>query len=76
MAFVYGFDAVAWGETWIYSADTNALPFHPRPNPTNLGDEIHPLQVVHNGSLQQRATTRGMIQVDTTTHVGQYVPGT
>jgi hypothetical protein len=75
MSLVYGFDAMAWGETWVYSADTNALAFHARPNLGDLGSSVVPLTVMHQGSLQLRHTTSGKIQVDTSSHMGTYMPG-
>jgi hypothetical protein len=74
MALVYGFDAMAWGETWVYSADNNALPFHPRPMANSLGGQLDPLAVDHRSSVYRRQTTQGMIEVDTATHLGRYVP--
>lgn len=70
---LYGFDAMAWGETWVYSADTNSLPFHPRPDPGPLGDAILPLSVTHDGSLHTRNTSAGYIEVDSTNHTGRFV---
>jgi hypothetical protein len=74
MALDYGFDAMAWGETWAYSAENNALPFHPRPAPANLGGPVDPIIVDHSSSVYARQTTHGTIEVDTATHVGRYVP--
>lgn len=75
MTLLYGFDAMAWGETGIYSADCQCLPFRPRPNPANIGSPIEPLTVSHNGSLHRRATTAGTIEVDTTIYTGRFIPG-
>lgn len=74
MALAYDFDAMAWGETWAYSAENNALPFHPRPAPTDLGGQVDPVEVDHSSNVYTRKTTQGMIEVDTSTHVGRYVP--
>lgn len=74
MSLIYDFDAMAWGETSIYSADTSALTFHPRPSPANLGGSIDPVAVDHRSSVYARQTTQGRIEVDTATHVGRYVP--
>jgi hypothetical protein len=71
--FLYGFDSMAWGETWVFSSDTNALPFHPRPDPGNTGNALTPLSVSHNVPLHTRNTSGGYIQVNGTTHVGQFV---
>lgn len=70
---LYGFDAMGWGETWVFSSDTNALPFHSRPDPGNIGDAIVPLSVTHTNPLHTRSTLGGYIQVDSTNHVGQFV---
>lgn len=75
MALLYGFDAMAWGETWGYSSENDALPFHPRPAPANLGNEIDPIAVAHSSSVYSRKTTQGTIEVDTVMHLGRYVPG-
>jgi hypothetical protein len=74
MTLIYGFDAMAWGETWAYSAENNALPFHPRPTAPNLGGPVDPLVVDHSSNIYARQTTQGRIEVDTATHVGRYVP--
>lgn len=74
MTLVYGFDAMAWGETWIYSADSNALPFHPRPSAPSLGGPVEPVAVDHRSSVYSRSTTLGRIEVDTAVHLGRYVP--
>lgn len=74
MALTYDFDAMAWGETWAYSAENNALPFHPRPAPTSLGGPVDPVVVDHSSNVYARQTTRGRIEVDTVTHAGRYVP--
>jgi hypothetical protein len=74
MSLIYDFDAVAWGETWAYSAENNALPLHPRPSPTNLGGSIDPVVVDHSANVYARQTTQGRIEVDTATHRGRYVP--
>jgi hypothetical protein len=74
MALDYDFDAMAWGETWAYSAENNALPFHPRPAPANLGRHVDPVVVDHSSNVYARQTTQGTIEVDTATHVGRYVP--
>lgn len=77
MTLLYGYDAMAWGETWVYSSDTNSLPFHPRPNPHNgdIGSAVDPLNVTHSGSIHRRSTSLGYVEVDTTTHQGKFVEG-
>lgn len=74
---VYGINAMAWGETWVYSSDTNGMPFRTRPNPGNMGQPILPLAVTTNGSQLRRTTTTGTIIVDTAAHTGAfYLAGT
>jgi len=70
---LYGFDSMAWGETWVFSSDTNSLPFHARPNPGNIGNAITPLAVGHAGNIHTRSTTAGYIRVDGSAHTGQFV---
>jgi hypothetical protein len=72
---LYGFDAMAWGETAFFSAETSTLPLRARPAPTGLGESVLPLAVSHRGSVHRRATTTGTIQVNTATHLGQFIPG-
>lgn len=74
MTLLYGFDAMAWGETAFFSSENSSLPFRPRPNPNHgdIGNAISPITVTHNAPIHARATDEGVIQVDTTTHVGQY----
>jgi hypothetical protein len=69
---VYGFDAMAWGETWVFSSDTNALPYRTRPNPTNLGNKILPITFTTSGNFIRRTTTTGTIQLDTSAHTGTF----
>lgn len=70
---LYGFDAMGWGETWVFSADTNGLPFHPRPDPGNIGDGLTPLSVAHNDPLHTRNTTAGYVEVNSVEHTGRFV---
>lgn len=76
MTMLYGFDAMAWGETGIYSADCQCLPYHSRPDPGDIGSAIDPITVSHNGAVHWRNTKTGTIKIDTSTHVGQFIPGT
>jgi hypothetical protein len=71
---LYGFDAMAWGETWVYSSDTNSLPFRTRPNPNSgsIGTAIMPITVAHNGDLHTRATSSNTIHLDTAGHSGAF----
>jgi hypothetical protein len=57
-----------------YSAENNALPFHPRPAPADLGGQVEPVVVDHSSNVYARQTTQGTIEVDTATHLGRYVP--
>jgi hypothetical protein len=71
---LYGFDAMAWGETWVYSSDTGVMPFRTRPNPNggNIGTATTPLTVAHNGDLHSRATSANTIHLDTAGHTGVF----
>ncbi|HEY0940300.1 MAG TPA: hypothetical protein VGE08_09405 [Steroidobacter sp.] len=69
-AVLYGFDAMAWGESWVYSSEHNQLPFRTRPNPT-LGDSSGPLDIQYNGDLHSRTTSAGTILLDTNGHTGR-----
>lgn len=73
--YLYGFDAMAWGETGIYSADCQCLPFHTRPAIGDFGSPIEPLTVAHTGSMYRRSTTTGTIELDTAAHTGRFIPG-
>jgi hypothetical protein len=67
---LYGFDAMAWGESWVYSSEHDQLPFRTRPNPS-LGDASGPLNINYNGDLHSRTTTTGTILLDTNGHSGR-----
>ena len=67
---LYGFDAMAWGESWVYSSEHDQLPFRTRPNPS-LGDASGPLNIQYNGDLHSRTTTTGTILLDTNGHSGR-----
>lgn len=71
---LFGFDAMAWGETWVYSADTTSMPFRTRPNPNsgNIGTAVTPLAVAHNGDLHTRATSTNTIHLDANGHTGMF----
>ncbi|NLG98565.1 MAG: hypothetical protein GX491_14515 [Chloroflexi bacterium] len=75
MTLLYGYDAMAWGETGIYSADCQCLPFRQRPDPGPIGEPVEPLVVSHDGSLHSRRTTAGIIEVDTAAHTGRFIAG-
>lgn len=75
MTLLYGYDAMAWGETGIYSADCQCLPFRQRPDPGNIGEPVEPLIVSHDGPLYSRSTTAGIIEVDTAAHTGRFIAG-
>jgi hypothetical protein len=69
---LYGFDAMGWGELF-FSAASSSLPFRTRPNPGVIGSAfISP--VVHAPPLHTRTTTAGQIEVNTDTHIGQFLP--
>jgi len=70
---LYGFDSMAWGETWVFSSDCSCLPFHPRPNPGNIGTAITPLAVGHSGNIHTRSTTAGYVEVNGSAHTAQFV---
>lgn len=67
---LYGFDAMSWGESWVYSSEHNQLPFRTRPNPS-LGDSSGPLNIQYNGDLHSRTTTAGTLLLDTNGHTGR-----
>jgi len=69
---LYGFDAMGWGEL-NFAADSN-LPLRTQPTPT-VGDAFTSTVVVHDLSTHTRMTSTGTIDVNTTAHTGQFLPG-
>jgi hypothetical protein len=74
LTLLYGFDAMAWGETCYFSAETNSLPFHPRPDVPGIGSWPAATTVQYNSYLLERRTTTGTIQVDIAAHQGKFLP--
>lgn len=71
-SLLYGLDAMGWGETWVFSSDTDSLPYRARPNPGNIGSSILPIAVTSSGNLFSRPTTGGTIRVDMGAHTGEF----
>lgn len=75
---LYGFEYMSWGEPSGFSAwgtCANMLPVHQTPAVGIIGNFTG--EVVHQteGGLHSRRTQNGMIEVDSTTHGGRFVPG-
>jgi hypothetical protein len=76
---LYGFDYMSWGEPSGFSAFgtcANMLPAHQAPVVRQFGDFTS--EVIHpspGSSVHVRRTKNGSIEVDSTMHVGRFVPG-
>jgi hypothetical protein len=75
---LYGFDYMSWGEPSGFSAwgtCANKMPAHQAPAIGPLGnltsDVMHPSA---GSSVHSRRTKNGLIEVDSTTHIGRFVP--
>ena len=75
---LYGFEYMSWGEPTGFSAwgtCANALPAHQPPTVGAIGDftgdVVHPQA---SSSVHTRRTKNGVIEVDSTTHIGRFVP--
>jgi hypothetical protein len=75
---LYGFEYMSWGEPSGFSAwgtCANKLPAHQAPTIGTLGNFSG--EVVHlspSSSVHSRRTKNGLIEVDSTTHIGRFVP--
>jgi hypothetical protein len=75
---LYGFEYMSWGEPSGFSAwgtCANILPVHQAPVIGPLGDFTS--EVMHkstNSSVHFRQTKNGLIEVDSTMHIGRFVP--
>jgi hypothetical protein len=73
---LYGFEYVSWGEPSGFSAwgtCANALPAHQAPAVGLLGDFVSEVEHPPGSSVHSRRTTNGLIEVDSTMHVGRFV---
>ena len=71
-SLLYGFEAMGWGELF-FSAGDNKLPYHPRPNPGDIGDQFI-TSITYTPPLKTRKTNKVTIIVDTAAHTGQAIP--
>jgi hypothetical protein len=75
---LYGFEYMSWGEPSGFSAwgtCANSLPAHQAPKVGLLGSFSGEIMHASAGSsVHSRRTKNGIIEVDSTTHVGRFVP--
>jgi hypothetical protein len=74
---LYGFEFMSWGEPSGFSAFgtcVNMLPWHQTPVVGSIGEFKGEVVYKSPSTIYSRRTQHGLIEVDTSTHTGRFVP--